>query len=169
MTKRVTGAAALLAFLASIPFANWWLATNGMWQTFLGPVPSGVWVVAFSFVARDLAQVALGRKWAWGAIAVGAALSYWLAGPELALASGAAFLWSESTDALVFTPLANRGRFTLGVVLSGYAASAVDSLLFLWLAFGSVSGWWQLWLVKTAFVLIATPVAWFLRRRMTGR
>lgn len=161
---RIIGSIALLGFLGSIPFANWWLTQHGMWDVpRLGMVPSAVWVVAFSFVLRDLAQITLGRTWAWVAILVGTVFSWWLASPALAVASGAAFLWSESTDALVFTPLANRGRFALGVAISGVAASAVDSAIFMRLAFDSWE-WFPLFVVKSLFVLAATPVAWLVRR-----
>lgn len=167
--KSIVGFGALALFLASIPFANHWLSVHGMADTILGPIPSAVWVIGFSFVLRDIAQVLLGRGWTWAAIAVGTALSYWLATPTLALASGAAFAFSESTDALIFTPLANRGKFVRGVILSGYLASAVDSALFVRIAFGSFDGWWQLWLAKTVFVLAATPVAWLARRLTVQR
>ena len=163
MTKRIIGSTALTLFLASIPFANWWLETHGMWHTRIGMVPSAVWVVAFSFVLRDLAQITLGRSWAWAAIAVGTVASWWLASPILAAASGMAFLWSESTDALIFTPLADRGRFVVGVAISGVAASAVDSAIFMRLAFHSWE-WWPLFIAKSLFVLAATPVAWAVRK-----
>jgi queuosine precursor transporter len=161
------GILALAVFLLTIPFANLWLARFGMWtMPWLGLVPSAVWIVAIAFVARDLAQITLGRKWAWAAIAAGAGLSLWVASPRLALASGLAFLWSESTDTLVFTPLANRGTtmaFVLGVSISGYAASVVDSALFIRLAFHTFDGWWQFTLAKIFFVLCATPLAWAIR------
>jgi len=166
MLKRNTyiGYASLSAFLLSIPFANWWLERHGLWDMpHVGMVPSAVWVIAISFVVRDLAQITIGRKATWAAIAAGTILSWWLASPALAVASGAAFLWSESTDALVFTPLADRGRFALGVAISGIAASAVDSAIFMRLAFDSWE-WWPLFLAKSAFVLAATPVAWMVRR-----
>ena len=163
--NRLIGRIALLGFLATIPFANWWLEYYGFWDApLLGPLPSGLWVVAFSFILRDLAQITLGRKWAWCAIAIGTGLSWWLASPTLALASGLAFAVSESTDAAIFTPLADRGRFLIGVIVSGYAAGFVDSALFLRVAFGSWSGWWQLGVAKAVVVLIATPFAWVVRR-----
>lgn len=163
MKQRSFGTAALALFLLSIPFANHWLAAHGLWNSPFGLVPSAVWVVAFSFVLRDFAQITLGRPWAWAAIAVGTVLSWWLASPTLAIASGAAFLWSESTDAAVFTPLASRGRFALGVALSGIAASAVDSAIFMRLAFHSWE-WWPLFLAKSLFVVAATPASWLVRR-----
>lgn len=173
MTNRAIGWLCLAAFLCSIPFANHWLTVHGMWSHFgpiPGPIPSAVWVVGFAFVLRDLAQLTLGRYWAWAAIVAGTVLSWWLASPALAVASGMAFLWSESTDALIFTPLANRGTtraFLLGVSISGYAASVVDSALFVRLAFHSFDGWWQLTLAKIFFVMLATPVAWLVRQRVS--
>jgi len=163
--KKAIGFAALGAFLLSIPFANWWLKTNGMWVSpLLGPLPSALWVVAISCVLRDLAQITLGRTFAWSAIGVGALLSWWLASPALAVASGAAFLISESTDAAIFTPLANRGKFLVGVIVSGYIAGFVDSAVFLRIAFGSWDGWWQLGIAKAIVILAATPIAWGIRR-----
>jgi len=165
MRSKVVGWVAVTGFLGSIPFANWWLANNGMWDApVLGMLPSALWVVAISFVLRDLAQITLGRKFAWAAIAVGTVLSWWLANPMLAVASGVAFLISESTDAAIFTPLADRGRFLLGVTISGYAAGFIDSAVFLRIAFGSWAGWWQLGVAKAIVIMCATPVAWGVRR-----
>ena len=165
--KMIIGYASLAGFLATIPFANWWLAKHGLWVApVLGPLPSALWVVAISFVLRDVAQIALGRTWAWSAIVVGTALSWWLASPTLAIASGVAFAVSESTDALIFTPLANRGKFLLGVTISGYVAGFVDSALFVRIAFGSWSGWWQLGIAKAVVVGVATPFAWIVRRAL---
>jgi uncharacterized PurR-regulated membrane protein YhhQ (DUF165 family) len=163
--NRIIGIVSITFFLASIPFANWWLANNGMWVSpFLGPLPSALWVVAISFVLRDIAQITIGKTFAWSAIAAGTVLSWWLASPTLAVASGAAFLISESTDAAIFTPLADRGRFLLGVTISGYMAGFIDSAVFLRIAFGSWDGWWQLGIAKAIVILAATPIAWGIRR-----
>ena len=171
-TKKPLGYACLLLFLVSIPFANWFLDRHGFYDApLLGPVPSAVWVVGIAFVLRDLGQFVAGRLLAWLCIAIGVALSIWLASPGLALASGVAFFWSESTDALIFTPLANRGGrlFLLGLTISGLAASVVDSALFLRIAFGSFDGWWQFTLAKCAFVLLAAPIAWGIRYALLPR
>jgi uncharacterized PurR-regulated membrane protein YhhQ (DUF165 family) len=163
--RRSAGWAAWCGFLASIPFANWWLDRFGFWVApVLGPLPSALWVVAFSFTLRDVAQVVLGRRLAWVAIAAGTVLSVWFASPQLAIASGAAFAISETTDAAVFTPLADRGRFLLGVTLSGYLAGFVDSAVFLRIGFGSVDGWWQLGVAKALVIVAATPLAVIARR-----
>jgi len=151
------------AFAATIPLANWTLSTVGFVNVpLLGPVASGVVWAGLAFVLRDMAQAA-STKWATlPAVAVGVALSAWLANPELALASAAAFGVSETLDWAIYTPLAER-RWTLAVILSSVVGGAVDSALFLLIAFGSTTGWWQLAVVKAAIVLAATPVARRLR------
>lgn len=99
--------------------------------------PSGVYVAGLALALRDLAQQVVGRRAAW-AILAGAAVSYLVASPALALASGAAFLVSELADFAVYTPLRERGRAALAVLGSGLVGAAIDSALFLWLAFGSL-------------------------------
>lgn len=168
MNKKTVGIVALLGFLLSIPFANWWLTENGFWNApFLGPLPSALWVVAISFILRDVVQITLGRKVAWVAIAIGSAMSYFLADPFVALASCVAFAVSESIDAIIFTPLANKGRFLLGITISGYAAGFVDSALFVRIAFGSFDGWWQLGLAKAIVIAVATPFAVLARKALS--
>lgn len=170
MNKKTVGIVALLGFLLSIPFANWWLTENGFWNApFLGPLPSALWVVAISFILRDVVQITLGREVAWVAIAVGSAMSYFLADPFVALASCVAFAVSESIDALIFTPLANRGKFLLGITVSGYAAGFVDSALFVRIAFGSFAGWWQLGIAKAIVIAAATPFALLARKALNRR
>lgn len=165
MRQRIIGMTALAVFLLSIPAANAWLTHFGLWDApLLGPLPSALWIVAVSFVARDLVQITVGRRIAWAAIAAGTLLSYLLADPLVATASCVAFAFSETTDALIFTPLANKGRFLLAVSVSGYAAGFVDSALFVHIAFGSWTGWWQLGVAKALVLICATPVAWAVRR-----
>lgn len=160
LTKKQVGWLFNLAFLCTIPLANWTLARFGFWDVpWLGPVASGVIWVGVAFVLRDLAQTRLGKWWTLPAIAVGVLLSYWLATPAIATASGVAFGLSELMDWAIFTPLAARGRFTLGVLISGMAGAFVDSAAFLYVAFGSFEGWWQLAVVKIAVLAVATPVA----------
>lgn len=162
---RSVGIACLIVFLAAIPFANWWLTRYGLWDApILGPIPSALWVVAISFVVRDIVQVTLGRCIAWAAIAIGTVLSVLVADPEIALASGAAFALSESLDAVIFTPLADRGRFLLGVSVSGWAAGFLDSAVFVRIAFGSFAGWWQLGVAKLVVIAAITPLSWAARR-----
>lgn len=62
-------------------------------------------------------EVKRGATLALAAVVVGTLLSG-LVSPQLALASGSAFLFSELADFTVYTPLERR-RFVLAVLLSG--------------------------------------------------
>jgi uncharacterized PurR-regulated membrane protein YhhQ (DUF165 family) len=100
--------------------------------------PSGVLTIGAALVLRDLVQRELGEWKTIVAILAGAALSAWVAPPALVIASGAAFLLSELADMAVYTPLRQR-RLGLAVLASGIVGAAVDSAVFLWLAFGSLT------------------------------
>jgi uncharacterized PurR-regulated membrane protein YhhQ (DUF165 family) len=127
----------VLAFLACIVGANWAIETFGLVPVGFGLVaPAGVYFAGLTFTFRDLAHDRLGRGWVFVAILVGAGLSYFIS-PAFALASGVAFLLSETADLMVYSPL--RRRTWLGAVLaSNTVGLVVDSALFLWLAFGSL-------------------------------
>ena len=99
--------------------------------------PSGVLMIGVALVLRDLVQRRLGAGVAVAAILVGAALSALVAPPSLVMASAVAFLVSEFADLAVYTPLQRR-RFVAAVVASSVVGLVVDSIVFLWLAFGSL-------------------------------
>lgn len=138
----------LIGFLATIPAANWLIGNAGTVCIPDGPclvpvgfglmAPSGVLLIGVALVLRDAVQQTLGRMWTIGAIVAGAALSWLLAPPYLALASFAAFLLAELADMAVYTPLRERGRIAVAVMASGVVGSVVDSAVFLSLAFGSL-------------------------------
>lgn len=140
------GALAFAAFAATVPLANWMIGNVG--ECFPGgpcviPVwpgidaPSGVLMVGAALVLRDLVHRLLGWRWAVAAIALGAILSAFVAAPALVVASVAAFVLSELADLAIYAPLARR-RLALAVVASGVVGAAIDSAVFLWLAFGSL-------------------------------
>jgi len=95
---------------------------------------------------------------------IGAVLSALVAPPSLVLASGVAFLLSEFADLAVYTPLARRGLVT-AVVASSAAGLIVDSIIFLWLAFGSLEFLLGQIVGKAWMVLLSLPVIAWLRRR----
>lgn len=166
------GALFLAAFVATVPAANWMIQHVGTVCTADGPclvpvggglmAPSGVLAIGLAFVLRDLVQRRLGPAWGVGAIAVGAALSAWVAPAALVAASAAAFLLSELADFAVYTPLARR-RFVLAVALSSTAGLVMDSLVFLWLAFGDLTYLPGQVVGKAWMVLLAMPVVAWLR------
>jgi hypothetical protein len=99
-----------------------------------------------------------------GAIIVGAAISAGLAPPTLVLASAAAFLLSEFADFAVYTPLARR-RLVVAVIASSVVGLVVDSIVFLWLAFGSLEFLIGQIIGKLWMVLLAIPFVMYMRRR----
>lgn len=122
----------LAFYVASILLANWLFATFGV--VAVGPflVGAGTFAAGLVFGLRDLVHRDLGARWSLAAIVVGAGLSALLS-PQLALASGAAFLVAELLDFAVYTRLLRRG-WTAAVVGSNVVGSVVDSALFLVLA-----------------------------------
>lgn len=137
----------MLAYIATIPLANWLIGNVGTVCVESGPclipvapgimAPSGVVVIGAALVLRDLVQRKYGIVAGLVCIAGGAALSAIFAPAPLVIASSLAFLVSELADFAVYTPLARR-RFILAVALSAAVGAAVDSALFLWMAFASL-------------------------------
>lgn len=176
---RIEGAVYFVIYILCIPTANWMIGNVG---TFCVPnggpcmlpvapglmAPSGVVTVGLALVLRDLVQRRLGRWWSLAAIAAGAALSALLAVPALVVASTAAFLLSELADFAVYTPLQRRG-FILAVIASSAAGLVVDSMLFLWLAFGSLDFLAGQIVGKAWMVLLSLPFIWWLRERDARR
>ncbi len=174
LTPRAEGVLALIGFGLSIPAANWMIGHAGTVCVPGGPclvpvapglmAPSGVLMIGLALVLRDLVQRRLGLGFAAGAVLAGAVLSAFLAPPSLVLASAVAFLLSEFADLAVYTPLQKRG-LVLAVAASGAVGLLVDSVAFLWLAFGSLDFLAGQVVGKAWMVLIALPFVHLLRRR----
>jgi hypothetical protein len=178
--RKTEGLAYFLAFMASIPAANWMIGHLGTtcvpdgpclvpvfpWSPQGGPMmaPSGVSMIGIALVLRDLVQRRLGRVAALIAIVAGAALSAALAPPQLVVASTTAFFLSELADFAVFTPLQKRG-LVLAVLASAVVGLIADSILFLYLAFGSLEFLEGQVLGKVWMVLLALPFVHWIRKR----
>jgi uncharacterized PurR-regulated membrane protein YhhQ (DUF165 family) len=164
----------LALFCLTIPAANWMIGHAGTSCIPNGPcvipvapgimAPSGVLMVGAALVLRDLVQRRLGVEFGIGAIIAGAAISAGIAPPSLVVASATAFLLSEFADFAVYTPLARR-RLVLAVVASSAVGLVVDSIVFLWLAFGSLEFLLGQIIGKAWMVLLAIPLVAYLRRR----
>jgi len=126
--------------------------------------PSGVLMVGLALVLRDLVQRRLGIGFGLGAIAVGAVLSALLAPAPLVIASMVAFALSEIADFSVYTPLQRRG-LVLAVAASSFVGLVADSILFLWLAFGSLNFLAGQIVGKALMVLLTLPAIGWMRRR----
>lgn len=160
--------AALAAYVGSIVAANVAITYVGMVP--VAPsllAPAGVYCAGISFTARDIVQDQLGRRWTVLAIVLGAAISAFLS-PSLALASGLAFLVSELADMAVYTPLRERS-WLAAVALSNTVGLAIDSALFLWLAFGSLDFLAGQLVGKVEMTLLAVAVLWIWRRVQVSR
>ncbi len=133
------------AYIFSIILANWMINNIGdcipdgpcvIPVGFGLSAPSGVLMIGIALVLRDSIHEVYGRWWVVGGILVGAMLSSAIS-PALAVASGVAFAVSELADLVIYEPLRQRNR-AIAVAISGTVGGAVDSALFLFLAFGSL-------------------------------
>lgn len=143
---------AALFYLGSIVIANLLVMQFGIVTVAGLSFPAGAVAVGFTFTARDLVQRRYGKWGCWFWMLAAAAISA-LFSPALALASLGAFVVAEGLDWAVFTatPLSFRGR----AILSNIVGTPLDSVVFVFLAFGPV--WDAMWgqtLVKLASSLL---------------
>jgi uncharacterized PurR-regulated membrane protein YhhQ (DUF165 family) len=172
--RKAEGIVFLILFALTIPAANWLIGNAGTKCVPNGPclipvapglmAPSGVTLIGIALVLRDLVQRRLGIGVVSAAIMVGAGLSAIFAPPSLVIASTLAFLLSEIADLGVYTPLARRG-LVIAVVASSMVGLVVDSIVFLWLAFGSLEFLAGQVVGKAWMVLLSIPFVAWLRRR----
>jgi uncharacterized PurR-regulated membrane protein YhhQ (DUF165 family) len=164
----MTGALLAASYVGTIIAANAAIVLVGVVPVGFGlAAPAGVYFAGLAFTLRDLLQERIGRVGVLAAIGAGAGVSAAVA-PTLALASGAAFLLSELVDFAVYTPL--RTRSWIGaVVLSNLAGLVLDSVVFLWLAFGSLDFLAGQIVGKTWVTLLAVLVLPRWTRSISGR
>jgi len=152
----------LVGYIATIVAANWAITTFGFVSVGFGLLaPAGVFFAGLAFTLRDITQDTLGRRWTYVAIVAGAALSGVLSGP-LAIASGLAFLASETADLLVYSPLKER-HWLWAVAASNSLGLVIDSALFLWLAFGSLAFLAGQVVGKVEMTIVAVLILWGVR------
>jgi uncharacterized PurR-regulated membrane protein YhhQ (DUF165 family) len=118
------------AYLVTVPFTSY-------------VAPAGVFCIGAILVLRDWLQQIRGLWWTMPLVYVAGLLSWfvgdlagWTSLERIAIASVVAFSVSETIEAVVFTPLRKRS-FTFAVGLSATVGNAIDSWLFLQIAFGS--------------------------------
>lgn len=167
-----------IAFLATIPAANWLIGNAGTTCVPNGPclipvwpgilAPSGVLMIGLALVLRDAVHEFLGVRWALSLIIAGAALSGTFAPATLALASGVAFLLSELADLGVYAPLRRRG-LVLALTASSLVGAVVDSAVFLLIAFGSLAYLPGQVIGKAWMVCLAAIVLWWYKSARARR
>lgn len=138
---------AFLLFMLTVPIANYLIGNVGTVCLDNGPclipigfglmAPSGVLLIGVALVLRDWLQDLTNWKWSAVAILLGAFVSWLTSDPFVAVASAVAFFTAEMLDLFVYTPLRRKGK-SLAVLVSGVVGSFVDSMLFVYLAFGSL-------------------------------
>jgi uncharacterized PurR-regulated membrane protein YhhQ (DUF165 family) len=161
-------------YIACIWFANWMINNVGdcipdgpcvIPVGFGFSAPSGVLMIGLALVLRDAIHETYGRRWVMAGILCGAAFSAGVS-PSLALASGVAFAVSEIGDFAVYEPLRRRSK-ALAVAISGTVGGAIDSALFLFLAFGSLDFFAGQFIGKTEMAILGGAILGgykFLRR-----
>ncbi|AHF91285.1 membrane protein [Opitutaceae bacterium TAV5] len=116
--------------------------------------PAGEWLTwgAFSYpvtyfvtdVCNRWSGPRMARRVAWAGFVVGVLLSLLMATPQIALASGAAFITSQLLDIAVFNRL-RRQSWWKAPLFGSAVASVVDTAIFFSIAFhGSGLNWMQL-------------------------
>lgn len=139
--------AAFALFAATIPAANWMIGNVGTTCVPDGPclipvgfglmAPSGVLMIGLALVLRDWLHELAGWRWSVVAVVVGGFLSLAFSPPALAIASAVAFTLAEMADLAVYARLRQRGK-PVAVMASQVVGAALDSALFVWIAFGSL-------------------------------
>ena len=157
-------------YFGLVVLANWLASRYVVSIGFGRMAPAGVFCIGGVLVLRDWLQQLRGLLWTMPLVYV-AGLSSWgigdLAGwtrlEKIAVASVVAFTVSETAEAVVFTPLRKRS-LTLGVALSGTVGNALDSWLFLRLAFASQSFFVGQFIGKGEMIALGTILTWGRRR-----
>lgn len=116
------------AGIPTLPLPDW--IGGGNWHPFT--IVTGLVLVVRDFAQREI------RHWIFAAMAAGLMLSTLTSWIKIVVASGLAFLISETADWAVYTfskrPLSQR------ILLSSAVGAPIDQLAFLWLASFAVPG-----------------------------
>lgn len=143
--RRIVGALAATAFVSTLVLANWLTSSLGFVPVGFGfTATAGTFAAGFALALRDLTQDTLGRRGVLAVIVAGAALSFVIADPFVAVASAVAFLLSELADFAVYSPLRRRSRlgdrrWASAVLASNAVGAVVDTVVFLGIAFGAAA------------------------------
>lgn len=104
----------------------------------------GAFTYPLAFLVTDLSNRWMGPRAARRVVVAGfvlaVALSVWLAGARVAMASGTAFLVAQLLDIAIFDRL-RAGRWWRAPLVSSTLGSAVDTALFFSLAFAPAFAW----------------------------
>jgi uncharacterized PurR-regulated membrane protein YhhQ (DUF165 family) len=153
------------AYVGLAILANWLASAYTVNVPFTGLLaPAGVFAIGAILVLRDWLQQLVGLRRTMALVYVAGLLSWavaeasgWTTLQQVAVASVVAFTVSETIEAVVFTPLRRRS-LSLGVLASGFVGTAIDSWLFLTIAFGSLAFFWGQFFGKGEMVLVGAAL-----------
>lgn len=119
----------IFTYIALIAGVNWafmivpplTLPTGDVWS------PLAL-IVGFVFVVRDYAQRKVGHQVLWAMLG-GILISWWMASPQLAIASALAFAVGELADWTLYT--FTKKPFSQRILISSLLGAPLDSLVFL--------------------------------------
>lgn len=159
------------AYVGLVVLANWLASRYTITVPFTDYVaPAGVLCIGAVLVIRDWLQQLRGLGYAIPLMLVAGGASYaagvvfgWTSLQKIAVASVVAFLLSETVEALIFTPIRNRS-LTAGVALSATIGNAIDSYVFLALAFGSQAFFAGNFVGKMEMIAVGVTITAFRRR-----
>jgi len=172
--RHLKGALFFLSFTACVPAANWLIYIVDTTWVANGPclIACGTRRHSAKRCPHDRARVgparpgssSAGLGWAIIAIFVGAALSALFAPLALVFPSATAFLFFEFADLAVYAPVQRR-RMVAAVLANGIVGLVIDSVVFLWLAFGSLEFLAGQVIGRALMILLRLPVIVWLRNR----
>ena len=145
MRRKLIGAGLSAALFVGIVAANYATTRYGFVPVGFGlAATAGTFAAGVTLALRDGIQDALGRRVVLAVIVAGAALSFFIADPAIAIASGVAFLLAELLNFAVYTPLRERARFgdkrwAVAVTSSNLVGAIVDTAVFIGIAFGAAA------------------------------
>ena len=116
---------------------------------------------------RDLVQEVLGIRVAVVAVIVGGIIAGVVTSPVLAAASVSAFLIAETAHMFIYTGLRRRGLVRASIA-SSIVGLLLDSVIFVWLAFGQPEYILGQSLGKAWMVLVTLPVLVVLRNNLAN-
>lgn len=154
-----------VAYVALAVLANWLASRYTITVPFTDYLaPAGVLCIGGVLVLRDWLQQLVGFSRALALMVAAGGASYligvgagWTGLQRIAVASLVAFLASETVEAVIFAPLRTRS-LSLGVALSATVGNALDSALFLWLAFGSEAFFAGNFVGKSELIAVGTAL-----------
>ena len=159
------------SFLGLVILANWLASRYTVSVGFGRSAPAGVFCIGAVLVLRDWLQQLYGLARTMPLVYLAGLASWaigdaagWTSLEKIAIASVVAFTVSETVEAIVFTPIRKR-NLTFGVALSATVGNALDSYLFLAIAFGSQVFFLGQFIGKSEMIAVGTVLT-LARRRL---